>query len=588
MALKSIGTWSLAITLVIAAAACSRQPAATSSPPAPRPPVHAQATWDDYAARFIEEYFKAQPFFAVQAGRHEFDGRMADLSAAGIAREVERLKQMRTQAEAFNEASLTSRQRFQREYLLSVIDNNLFWLDRARFPFTNPAWYIDRLDPEVYLSRNYAPLEKRLRGYIGYARAIPQIAAAIRANLRMPLAKSLIERGIAGFGGFAEFFRNDVPKVFAPVQDVQAQKELAEANGAAAQAMEELKLWLEAERKRATADFALGEPLYLEMLQATERVAVPIPELLAVGRADLDRNTQALTAACAQYLPQGTLRACVEKMNADKPQGGAVAGARAQLADLKAFIIAKRIVTVPGNDEVSVAEAPAYNRGNFAYINIPGPYEKGVASTYNIAPPDPAWNPVERAAYVPGKATLLYTSVHEVWPGHFLQFLHANRNPSKIAALWVGYGYAEGWAHYCEQMMWEEDLGNGNAEQHIGQLADALLRNVRFLASIGMHTQGMTLEQSEKMFRDRAFADPGNARQQAARGAYDPAYLNYTLGKLMIRKLRSDWVARQAGAARVSDPRQYWQAFHDKFLSYGGPPIPLVRKAMLGDTGAVL
>ena len=588
MALKSIGTWSLAIALVIAAAACSRQPAATSSPPAPRPPVHAQATWDDYAARFIEEYFKAQPFFAVQAGRHEFDGRMADLSAAGIAREVERLKQMRTQAEAFNEASLTSRQRFQREYLLSVIDNNLFWLDRARFPFTNPAWYIDRLDPEVYLSRNYAPLEKRLRGYIGYARAIPQIAAAIRANLRMPLAKSLIERGIAGFGGFAEFFRNDVPKVFAPVQDVQAQKELAEANGAAAQAMEELKLWLEAERKRATADFALGEPLYLEMLQATERVAVPIPELLAVGRADLDRNTQALTAACAQYLPQGTLRACVEKMNADKPQGGAVAGARAQLADLKAFIIAKRIVTVPGNDEVSVAEAPAYNRGNFAYINIPGPYEKGVASTYNIAPPDPAWNPVERAAYVPGKATLLYTSVHEVWPGHFLQFLHANRNPSKIAALWVGYGYAEGWAHYCEQMMWEEDLGNGNAEQHIGQLADALLRNVRFLASIGMHTQGMTLEQSEKMFRDRAFADPGNARQQAARGAYDPAYLNYTLGKLMIRKLRSDWVARQAGAARVSDPRQYWQAFHDKFLSYGGPPIPLVRKAMLGDTGAVL
>ena len=588
MVLNTVGTRSLMIGFAIAAAACSRQPAATSSPPAPRPLVHAQATWDDYAARFIEDYFKAQPFFAVQAGRHEFDGRMADLSAAGIAREVERLKQMRTQAEAFKEASLTSRQRFQREYLLSVIDNNLFWLDRARFPFTNPAWYIDRLDPEVYLSRDYAPLEKRLQGYIGYARAIPQIAAAIRANLHLPLAKSLIERGIAAFGGFAEFFRNDVPKVFAPVRDVHAQKELAEANGAAAQAMEELKSWLEAERKRATSEFALGEPLYREMLQATERVDVPVAELLAVGRADLERNTQALTAACAQYLPKGTVRACVGKMSADKPKAGAVEGARAQLADLKAFIIAKRIVTIPGDDAVLVAEAPPYNRGNFAYINIPGPYEKGVASTYNIAPPDPAWNPVERAAYVPGKATLLYTSVHEVWPGHFLQFLHANRNPSKIAALWVGYGYAEGWAHYCEEMMWEEDLGNGNAEQHIGQLAEALLRNVRFLVSIGMHTQGMTLEQSEKMFRDHAFSDPGNARQQAARGAYDPAYLNYTLGKLMIRKLRADWVAKQPGAARMSDPRKYWQAFHDKFLSYGGPPIPLVRKAMLGEGGSVL
>src|SRR2546430_2467592 len=291
MVLKSVGRRSLMIGFAIAAAACSRQPAATSSPPAPRPLVHAQASWDDYAARFIEEYFKAQPFFAVQAGRHEFDGRMADLSAAGIAREVERLKQMRTQAEAFNEASLTSRQRFQREYLLSVIDNNLFWLDRARFPFTNPAWYIDRLDPEVYLSRNYAPLEKRLRGYIGYARAIPQIAAAIRANLRMPLAKSLIERGIAGFGGFAEIFRTDMPKVFAPVQDVQAQKELAEANGAAAQAMEELKLWLEGERQRATPAFSLREPPYLEMLQADQGVAVPPPQLLCLWPAGLRRHT---------------------------------------------------------------------------------------------------------------------------------------------------------------------------------------------------------------------------------------------------------------------------------------------------------
>src|SRR5437879_531887 len=242
MVLNCVGTRSLVVGFAIAAAACSRQPAATSSPPAPRPLVQAHATWDDYAAHFIEDYFKAQPLFAVRAGRHEFDGQMPDLSAAGIAREVEQLKTMRTQAEAFNEASLTSEQRFQREYLSSVIDGNLFWLERARFPFTNPAWYIDRLDPEVYLSRDYAPLQKRLQGYIGYARAIPQIAAAIRANLHMPLAKSLIERGIAGFGGFAEFFRNDVPKVFAPVQDVQAQKELAEANGAAAQAMEELKL----------------------------------------------------------------------------------------------------------------------------------------------------------------------------------------------------------------------------------------------------------------------------------------------------------------------------------------------------------
>ena len=108
-----------------------------------------------------------------------------------------------------------------------------------------------------------------------------------------------------------------------------------------------------------------------------------------------------------------------------------------------------------------------------------------------------------------------------------------------------------------------------------------------FLSAVGLHTQGMTLAESDRMFRERAYTDPGNARQQAARGTFDPEYLKYTLGKLMIRKLRADWVPRQAGTAANTDPRQYWQAFHDRFLSYGGPPIPLLRKAMVGEGGSL-
>jgi hypothetical protein len=571
--------------------ACGRQTAPVA-PPAPAPDPHAatQAAWTQYAARFIEDYFKVDPFFAVQSGRHEFDGQMTDLSADGIAKKVEWLHKTRGEAAGFDPTALTEDQGVEREYVLHVIDNDLFWIDRARFPFTNPAWYANQLDPEVYLSRDYAPLDKRLKGYLGYAHGIPQIAADIRANLKMPLPKSLLERGIDAFGGFAQFYRNDVSKVFASVQDPDAQKDLATADTAAAKAMDDLKTWLVSQRKTATDSFALGDPLFHEMLKDTEQVDMPTADLAAIGRADLDRNTQALKDACAQYLPKGTLRACIDKMSAHKPKGGAVEGARAQLADLRAFIIAKQIVTIPGDEQALVAEAPPYNRGNFAYINIPGPYDKGVASTYNISPPDPSWSAKERAEYIPGVASLLFTSTHEVWPGHFQQFLHANRNPSKIAALWVGYAYAEGWAHYCEEMMWEEGLGNGDPETHIGQLTEALLRDVRFLSAIGLHTQGMTLAQSEKLFRESAFADPGNARQQAARGTYDPAYLNYTLGKLMIRKLRTDWVAKQAGgaaAATPADQMKYWQAFHDKFLSYGGPPIPLVRKYMLGEGGSL-
>jgi uncharacterized protein (DUF885 family) len=168
-----------------------------------------------------------------------------------------------------------------------------------------------------------------------------------------------------------------------------------------------------------------------------------------------------------------------------------------------------------------------------------------------------------------------------VWAGLFLQFLHANRSSSKLGQLFVGYAFAEGWAHYTEEMMWDAGLGNNDPEMHIGQLLEALLRNVRFVSAIEMHTGKMTVEDSEKMFMEEGYQDAGNARQQAARGTFDPAYLNYTMGKLMIRKLREDWTASRGG-------KQAWQTFHDEFLKYGGPPIPLVRKAMLpGDTGSL-
>ena len=163
-----------------------------------------------------------------------------------------------------------------------------------------------------------------------------------------------------------------------------------------------------------------------------------------------------------------------------------------------------------------------------------------------------------------------------------MQHLHANQAGSKFGQLFSSYAFSEGWAHYSEELMWESGLNAGDSETHIGQLLNALIRNVRFLSAIGLHTQGMTVETSEKMFRELAFRDQGNARQQAARGTFDPAYLNYTLGKLMIRKLRDEWTATRGG-------RTAWQSFHDTFLSYGAPPIPLVRKAMLaGNSGSDL
>jgi uncharacterized protein (DUF885 family) len=442
----------------------------------------------------------------------------------------------------------------------------------------------------MYLSRNYAPLDVRMKAYIKYARAIPKMVTDIQENLKGPLPKTYVELGIADFGGFADFYSKDVTPIFASVSDPDLQKQLADADTNAATAMNNLKNYLIGLRKTATDKYALGKDLFAGMVKDTESVDLPLEQIEAAGRADLERNTQALKSECEAYLPKGTIAACIAKVSANKPKAGPVEAARAQLTELKKFVQDHNVVSVPSNDEALVAQAPAYNRSNAAFIQVPGPYDKGVASTYNIAPPDPKWSKAEQEAYVPSEATLLFTSVHEVWPGHFLQFLHSNANPSKLEGLWVGYAFAEGWAHYCEEMMVEEGLGKGEPEKHIGQLMDALLRDVRMLSAIGMHTEGMTVAQSEKMFKEKGFQDPGNARQQAARGTYDPAYLNYTLGKLMIRKLRTDWLAKtqSGGAAAGADDQSRWKDFHDKFLSYGGPPIPLLRKEMMGEAGSLL
>lgn len=564
---------SLLAAAIVLVAGCDRSPPAADNPAGLQ--AAGQAAWSGFVERVIEDAFARNPPFAVVAGRHEFDGRLPDWSKEGIASQVASMERLRAEAAGFSDAVLTPQQQFQRDYIIAVLDKDLFWIRDARQPFTNVSWYFSYgLDPGTYITVPYAPPEQRLRAFINYAKAIPGALAQIRANLQTPMPRTFVEYGWRGFKGFADFYRNDVPQAFAGVKDEALQAELKAVIEPAAQAMMETSKWVEAQRPTATEDFAFGSERFAAMLQMTERVTTPIDRLEAIGRADLERNLAALAEACKVYLPKGTIEKCVAKQEANKPVGGPVARARAQLPMLRQFLVDKDIVSIPGTEEAKVDASPPYNAQNSAYINIPGPYEKNMPSVYYIAPPDPTWTKAEQLAYIPGDSNLLFTSVHEVWPGHFLQFLHSNRSSWRYGQLMVGYAFAEGWAHYTEEMMVEEGLAKDDPERHIGQLLNALLRNVRYVCAIGMHTRGMKVTECEQLFREKAYKDAGNARQQAARGTYDPAYLNYTLGKLMIRKLRSDW--------RTANPGKSLRQFHDQFLSYGGPPIPLVRAEMVG------
>ncbi len=404
-------------------------------------------------------------------GRHEFDGKLPDWSKAGLDQEVARLHSERERAAGF--ANLDAQQQFERDYVIAEIDADLFWRESARWPYRDPYFYSDSVDPEVYLTRPYAPLDQRMRAFINYEKVLPAALDQVRANLQTPMPRTYVDFGRLTFGGLAQYFDHDVKDIFAPVKDPQLQSEFAAANGSAIRALKSLDAWFASQRAKANDNFALGPDLFHQMLYATERVDISLDQLEAIGRQDLDRNLAALKEACAQFDPGKPLADCTAKQTADKPKGSPLDAAREQLKELRTFVVDNQIVSIPGTEDAQVDEAPPYQRWNFAYINIPGPYEKGLPSVYYISPPDPKWPAAEQKAYLPGNGTLLFTSVHEVMPGHFLQFLHANRVPSRFGQVFVGYAFAEGWAHYVRR----NDVGRRTRRKESGNACRAIDRS---------------------------------------------------------------------------------------------------------------
>lgn len=530
--------------------------------------------WQAFTRHFVDRYFELEPDFAVFEGDHHFDGQLPDWSAAGLGAREDFLHQAIADAEGYKD--LGKADAFERDYLVQVAKGELFWLEDADRPHTDPGFYADSLDPSVYVTRDYADGPTRMKALTAFFNQVPGRAQEIRANLKTPLPASFVRNGIAAFDGFADFYAHDALNAFAGVAAPEVQQHLKYSAQKASKAMRGVADWLRAQQASATQDFALGPAKFSRMLRASEGVDYPLDQLMKIGRDDLAKNQAAAKDACARFAPGQSIEACFQKMIDDKAGGGPVAAAQQQVPELTAFVQSHDLVSIPGGEKALVREAPPYARQNIAYMDPPGVLEHGLPSIYYISPPDPAWSAKVQRDYLPGKDDLLFITAHEVMPGHFLQFLHSNRSPSLIGRMFVTGGFAEGWAHYAEQLMWDAGLGNGDPEVHVGQLYEALERDCRFISAIGLHTQGMTQQQSQDLFEQQCHMARGEAEQQAARGTYDPEYLEYTLNKLLITRLRDDWCATRGG-------RKAWKQFHDQFLSYGGPPVPLVRQAMMGE-----
>ena len=214
----------------------------------------ATEAWDAFVTRQIEEHLVAHPQFAVVSGRHEFDGQLPDWSRAGIEAEIARMHAVKDAALAFADDQLTDEQKYQREYMVSRIDMELFWSEKARWPFRNPqnylGWMSDSLDPSVYIALDYASPEERMTAFVKYLSNLPEAAAQIRENLEMPMPLTWLQLGIDSFGGYADYFENDVPDIWAEVGNQRLQLEFSQANELAIQAMQGLADWLKKRRPR--------------------------------------------------------------------------------------------------------------------------------------------------------------------------------------------------------------------------------------------------------------------------------------------------------------------------------------------------
>jgi hypothetical protein len=509
----------------------------------------------------FDALYELEPGFAVAVGKHQFDGRIADRSGAGLQKLAVFWHSVIDQSGAF--VGLDAAQSFERDSLIQSARGQLFALEDADLPHTNPYSYYGDFDPDVYLNRDYADPTTRMKAVIAFLKAVPNTAAAVSANIHPPFSSPIQSFAVATFNGFGDHYRNDVPAAFAGVADPALQQQLSAAAQAASQAMYDLAHAFQVGAVTQSPTYALGADRFLRMLSSNEAMATSVAELQSVGEADLLRNQKALADACAQFAPGLSIAACVDQMNANVSQDGNVALAIKQIAELRAFVIAKDLLSLSDTDQIGVRSSPPQSGADF-FAPV-GPFDSNVPAFYYAS------NRKDM-----GEASRLFVTAHEVMPGHFVQFARANRLPTLTGQIFLSYGAAEGWAHYSEEMLWEAGL-RGTAEAHIGQLAQALVRDCRLLAGLGLHAQGMSVAGAQSLFQQQCYLNANAAFGEARRGAYDPMYVTYTLGKLMIRRLREDWTATRGGKAA-------WKAFHDTFLGLGGPPIPLARQQMMGES----
>ena len=538
--------------------------------------------------KYFDFYFSFRPTDATAAGFHQYDQKLEDYSAAAHEQQIRGLKEFLSEFEAIDGSRLPADTAADREWIISSIHSGLLELENIQMWRKDPDHYTGAVTNSIFLimKRNYAPPEERLRSTIERERHIPKALEYARQHLQNP-PKIYTEIALEQLPGETDFFRKDVPEAFSAVKDPKLLAEFKASTQGVIDAFGSYQKYLqESVLPHANGDFRLGSENYRKKLLYDEMVDIPLDRLLAIGYEDLHRNQEALKKVAAEIDPKRSVQDVVAELQSQHPVPDHLLQAfRDTFGGLTRFIDEKKIVTIPSGEAPILEDTPPFERATTeASLDTPGAYETHDRKAFfNVTTPDPKW-PGERTeewmktfnnSMIPG------TAIHEVYPGHFVQFLWIDKNPSKIRKLIFSGTNAEGWAHYCEQMMLDEGYGNGDPKLRLGQLEDALLRNARYIVGIRIHTGNMTLDQAKQFFVQEGFQTAAVADVETKRGTSDPTYLMYTLGKLQILKLREDYRKMRGNDFSLLE-------FHNRLMVQGGVPLKIIRKAMLGNDSPTL
>jgi uncharacterized protein (DUF885 family) len=556
------------------ASAAASRPAVSTAP---------RSAFERLADAYFDDYFLRHPTAATSTGFHEHDDRLEDFSRAAIDSEVAALARFETRFATIDSRSLSRAAAIDLELVNGDIRARRLELERIRSWEKNPDRYSSAVTQSVYaiMSRRFAPPAERLRSVIARERRIPSVFADARDNLVNP-PRVYTEVAIDQLPGIIGFFHSDVPRAFDAVKDPALLAEFRAANQAVIEALEKYQSFLTTKLlPRSKGDFRIGADNYRKKLLYEERVDLPLDRLLQIGWDDLRANQRRFKETALKLDPKSTPQQILDRITRDHTTPDHLLQTfRDRLSGMRRFIVDHRIVTIPSPVPPIVQETPPFARAlTFASMDTPGPFEKVAKEAYfNVTLPGPELTPAQVEEYMQGfnRGVITSTAIHETYPGHYVQFLWVPRAPSKVRKLLGCASNAEGWAHYCEQMMLDEGYGDGDLGLRLGQLQDALLRDARFIVGIKMHTGAMTMPQAVEFFVKEGYQARPVGERETRRGTSDPTYLYYTLGKLEIIRLRED--VRKAKGANFS-----LRQFHDQFLAQGFPPISLVRETMLGD-----